>query len=145
MELSLVSNVAALPPLNKTARVSESSERLSQGVQINRNSESPASLGLAAHTLSQISTLQAAIHNSHQAIAAGQADLNTLSQTLANNANSFRVAVAEAVANAPAIRDEDYAHAVAVATKEQLRVAAGFTVLSNSNQTTQLLSNLAQE
>ena len=145
MGLSLVNNTAVLTPPNRAVRIAEPLGRLSKAPPLNRNTESPVSLGISERTLSQISTLQAAVHRSHQAIAAGKADLNTLSQTLANNANTFRASVAKAVSNAPAIRDEEYAHEVAVATQEQLRVAAGFTVLSNSNQTSQLLANLAQE
>lgn len=63
-------------------------------------------------------------------------------QTLESTANNLRSTLENTVAAESVIRDTDYAKETANFTKYQVMAQAGTTVLSNANQTTQLLLGL---
>lgn len=63
-------------------------------------------------------------------------------QTLESNANNLRATLENTVAAESTIRDTDFAAETANFTKNQVLIQAGTTVLSNANQTSQLVLGL---
>jgi flagellin len=65
-------------------------------------------------------------------------------QTLESTASNLRSTLENTVAAESVIRDTDFAHETSVLTKNQVLIQVGTTVLSNANQTAQLVLGLFQ-
>lgn len=155
MSVVITNNVASLTAQNNLARtsdmLSQTLERLSSGLKVNRGADGPAALVISEQQRAQISGLQAAIDNTSKAVSMVQTTEGALNEinALLDQMRSLSVDSANSAvydSNALAANQAEVANAIATidrianntqfGTKKVLDGSAGLTGVSDNANTT---------